>query len=43
MDAAASPEPDPFAALTQRFAAMDAAQEEQHQRAEEELKNGRAA
>ena len=43
MDAAMPLEPDPFAALTQRFAAFDAKQEEQHQRGEEVLKNGKAA
>ena len=46
MDAAV-PHPDngydPFAALTQRFAAMDAAQEAQYSKAKEALKNGKAA
>ena len=43
MDAAMPLEPDPFAALTQRFRALDAIQEAQHQRAAKELNGGKAA
>lgn len=43
MDAAMPLEPDPFAALTRRFAAIDAAQEAHHKKGEEVLKNGKAA
>lgn len=40
---AAMPNPDPFHALTTRFAALDAQHEREHRRGKQVLKNGRDA